>query len=111
MNSKYSNSPPYLETIHGSYSEEYIQGMKTEVSRLVLQNVWNHIPRCKVNLKHTVLKRTWVFKLKRLLDGSPLKYKVRFCVRGNMRTEGADYFDTYTLVVQGSTVKTLLTLV
>jgi hypothetical protein len=58
-----------------------------------------------------LIKSTWVFKLKRLPDGTPLKFKARFCVRGDLQKEGVDYFETYALVVQWSTVRMLLTLV
>ena len=58
-----------------------------------------------------ILKSTSAFKLKRLSDGTPLKYKARFCVRGDLQTEGVDYFETYALVVQWSTIRLLLTLI
>ena len=69
------------------------------------------IPRCKVNPKYKGLKGTWVFKLRRLPDRSPLKNKARFCVREDSQTEGVYYFETYALVVQWSTVRTLLNLI
>ena len=57
------------------------------------------------------MKDTWVFKLKRFPDGTPHKFKARYCVRGDLQTEGVDYFDTYAPVVQWSTVRMLLTLI
>ena len=69
------------------------------------------IPRCKVNPKYKVLKGTWVFKLRRLPDRFPLKNEARFCVQEDSQTEGVDYFETYALVVQWSTVRTLLNLI
>jgi hypothetical protein len=58
-----------------------------------------------------VLKGTWVFKLKRLPDGTPLKFKARFCARGDLQKEGIDYFETYAPVVQWSTIRLLLSTV
>jgi Reverse transcriptase (RNA-dependent DNA polymerase) len=57
---------------------------------------------------HRVLKSTWVFKLKRLPDGTPHQYKARFCVRGDLQIEGVDFFETYAPVVQWSTIRMLL---
>ena len=61
--------------------------------------------------KRPVLKRTSEFKLKRLPDGSPSKFKARYCVRGNLQREGIGYFSTYAPVVQWSTVRILLTMI
>ena len=77
---------------------------------------WQRISRSDVPLddkgnKRRVLKGTWVFKLKRFPDGTPHKFKARYCVRGDLQTEGVDYFDTYAPVVQWSTVRMLLTLI
>ena len=49
--------------------------------------------------------------MKRSPDGSPLKFKARYCVRGDLQREGVDYFETYAPVVQWSTVRLLLTMV
>ena len=47
-----------------------------------------------------ILKVTWVFKLKTIPDGTPSKCRAKFYVRGDMQTEGVDYFETYAPVVQ-----------
>lgn len=57
------------------------------------------------------MRGTWAFKLKRLPDGSPSKFKARYCVRGDLQREGIDYFETYAPVVQWSTVRLLLTMI
>ena len=53
----------------------------------------------------------WAFKLKRYPDGSPMKFKARYCVRGDLQREGIDYFETYAPVIQWSTVRLVLTLI
>jgi Reverse transcriptase (RNA-dependent DNA polymerase) len=57
---------------------------------------------------HRVLKSTWVFKLKRLPNGTPYWYKACFCVHGDLQIEGVDFFETYAPVVQWSTIRMLL---
>ena len=52
-----------------------------------------------------------MFKLKYLPDGSPSKFKARYCVRGDIKKEVLDYVDTYTSVVQRSTIRLLITMV
>ena len=47
-----------------------------------------------------ILPGTWAFKLKRFPGGSFLKYKARYCVRGDKQIAGVDYYEMYTSVVQ-----------
>jgi hypothetical protein len=46
-----------------------------------------------------------------LPDGTVLKLKARFCVRGDLQEEGVDYFETYAPIVAWSTARMLLTVV
>ena len=77
----------------------------------MLQNTWKRIPRSKVNPDYKIIKGTWVFKLKSLVDGTPSKYRTRFYARGDIQTEEVEYFETYSPVVQWSTIRTLFTLI
>ena len=70
-----------------------------------------NVDRNKVPATNNIIPGTWVFKLKWLPDGSPLKYKARYCVRGDKQVEGIDYFETYAPVVQWSTIRLVLTMV
>ena len=91
--------------------------MVTEVEELMQQRTWKRIPRHTIPLdkngdNRRVLKRTWVFKLKRLPDGSPSKLsKARYCVSRDMQREGIDYFNTYAQVVQWFAIRLILTIV
>ena len=100
--------PTFHQAVNGPNAEDYIEAMKLEVNTLVQQRTWAVIPRTP---EMNVLKSTWVFKLKRLPDGTPLKFKARFCARGDLQKEGIDYFETYAPVVQWSTVRLLLSTV
>ena len=78
--------------------------MLKEVRQLIKQNTGEYVPRSKVPLTptgthQTNLPGTWVFKLKRLPDGTPSKFKARYCVRGDKQTAGVDCFDIYAPVV------------
>jgi hypothetical protein len=108
--------PSYNEAVTGPHAEEYIKAMKKEIKQLVKQKTWTalyrkDVPRTSSGDYRPILKGTWAFKLKRYPDGSPMKFKARYCVRGDLQREGIDYFDTYAPVVQWSTVRLVLTLV
>ena len=102
------DSPTFHQAMNGEFAEEYIKAMQLEIATLVQQNTWQAVPRTP---DMNVLKGTWVFKLKRLPDGTPSRFKARFCARGDLQREGVDFFDTYAPVVQWSTIRLLLSTV
>ena len=83
--------------------------MIKEIKTLVEIKAWKAVDRSSVPFNHPILKGTWAFKLKRLPDGSPSKFKARYCVRGDLQREGIDFFETYAPVaVQWTTVRLIL---
>jgi hypothetical protein len=80
-----AENPRFHEAMHGDHQEQYLEAMKIEISSLLQQRKWNYT--LKSEATH-VLKSTWVFKLKRLPDDTPSKFKARFCVRGDLQKEG-----------------------
>jgi hypothetical protein len=56
--------------------------MKEEVSKLPKAKTWGTVPK---PTGQNVIKSTWAFKLKRLPDGTPYRFKARFCVKGDMQ--------------------------
>ena len=59
------------------------------------------------NAKGRILPGTWVFRIKRAPDGTVIKYKARYCVRGDVQTET---HETYAPVVSWSTIQLFLIL-
>ena len=111
-----ADNPSYHDAMTGEHAKEYQKAMCVEIKQLISQNTWTPVDRASIPTTSDgkpcpVLKGTWAFKLKRLPDGSPLKFKARYCVRGDMQKEGIDYFETYAPVVQWSTVRLLLTMI
>ena len=102
------DSPTFHQAMNGEFAEEYVKAMQLEIATLVQQNTWTAVTRTP---DMNVLKGTWVFKLKRLPDGTPSRFKARFCARGDLQQEGVDFFDTYAPVVQWSTIRLLLSTV
>ena len=100
---------PTLHQIeHRNDKDDWIRAMKLEIEQLVALRAWEVVPRPS---NQNVIKGTWAFKLKRLPDNTPYRYKARFCARGDLQREGVDYFETYAPVVQWSTIRLLLTTV
>ena len=71
--------------------------MRKDISQPAKHKTWeqvnrNEIPPEPSGKPYHVIKGTLKFKLKRLPDRSPLKYKCCYCVRGYLQTAGVDYF-------------------
>jgi hypothetical protein len=74
------DTPMLHEAMHGPHDDEYKQAMKIRIAGLIKQRTSKTIDRSP---SQNVINSTWAFKCKRLPDGTVLKFKVRFCVRGD----------------------------
>ena len=79
----------YHEALTRNHYHEY-EAMKIDMRQLINQSDWRPIRRSLVPPtpdinKRPIIKETCAFKIKRLPDGSPSKFKSRYCVRGNLQ--------------------------
>ena len=91
--------------------EGFIAIMHLELDKLESINAWILVPWEKVVATgQKILESMWVFKCKRYPDGSVKKLEARLDAQGDQQIEGVDYFDSFSLVVQSSTIRLLLIL-
>lgn len=74
-----------------------------EIAQLEARNTWTEVPTTQAATK--ILPGTWVFRIKRSPDGTILKYKARYCVRGDLQ---GFVPDTYAPVVSWTTIRLFL---
>ena len=85
--------------------------MRSELDTLIGMNTWTIVPRAEaVANGKRIIKSTWAFRQKRTPDGVPTKKKARLCVRGDTMKKDVDYFESYSPVVQWSSVRLMLIL-
>ena len=53
----------------------------------------------------------WIYKVKRVANGSMEKYKVHFVEKGFSHKEGIDYEETFNPIDRCSSIRTIISLV
>ena len=105
------DTPTLEEAMNSPDREGFIAAMHLELEQLESLDAWIIVPRDRaVATGRKILASTWAFKRKRYPDGSVKKLKARLVARGDQQIEGVDYFDSFSPVVQWSTIRLLLIL-
>jgi hypothetical protein len=102
------DNPTWWQAMNGPYAEEYWKAAQLEIETLENIKAWTVVPR--TDDITNVLPSTWAFKVKRYPDGTVKKFKGRFCARGDKQIQGVDFFETYSPVVQWTTIRLMLVL-
>jgi hypothetical protein len=90
--------------------EEFLKAAVFEVTTLEQMSTWIEELRSSVPANHRVLDGTWIFRRKRNPEGKVIKYKARYCVRGDQQIAGIDYFDSYAPVTMWYTIRMMFIL-
>ena len=73
-------------------------------------DTWELVTRDQIPAGATLLRGRWVYTLKRGADGSVIRYKARWVVRGFEQREGIDFNETFASVVKPVSYKVLFAL-
>ena len=97
------DNPNWSQATQGKFADKYWTAMELEIATLEAINAWEVLEYDSETMPN-VIRSTWAFKCMRFPDGLIKKFKARFCARGDMQLEGVDFFETYALVVQWTTI-------
>lgn len=81
--------------------------MLEEFDALVRNGTWELVPPTAAQ---NIVGCKWIFRIKRLLDGSIDKYKARLVAKGFHQRPDIDYHDTFSPVVKPTMVRLVLSL-
>ena len=85
----------------------WVDAMVEEYDSIVRNSAWEIVPR---SMGKSVVGSRWIYKVKQATDGSVEKYKARFVARVFSQIKGIYYEETFALVTQYSSIRTILAL-
>jgi hypothetical protein len=81
--------------------------MQEEIEALHKNGTWHLVPPIK---GADIIDYRWVFKVKRMANGSIEQYKGRLVDKGYKQHYGIDYEDTFSPVVKIATIRLVLSI-
>ena len=104
------DNPGWDQAMKGPEAEQYWEAAKSEIATLESMDAWEVVDESSVPKGQRILPNLWVFKKKRLPDGTVRKYKGRFTVRGDRQVKEVDYNETWAPVCKWTTVRMMFIL-
>jgi hypothetical protein len=109
------NNPDILSRSRMLKSDDSADFLKTEndeIAGLHDAGVFQYLPVGDIpyDRRKKLLNAIWSYRRKRRPDGTLVKHKCRICADGSQQRYGIDYWDTYSPVVQWSTVRLIMIL-
>ncbi|XP_075079918.1 uncharacterized protein LOC142165215 [Nicotiana tabacum] len=98
---------PYTYS-HETHIPAWQDAMRKEFEALEANNTWDII---ELPLGEKPIGCKWVYKIKYKANGEVEKYKTRLVIRGDTQVEGKDSNETFSPVVNMSTVKYLIVVI
>uniref|UniRef100_A0A2N9H307 Uncharacterized protein n=1 Tax=Fagus sylvatica TaxID=28930 RepID=A0A2N9H307_FAGSY len=92
---------------NASKDPQWCKAMNNEFDALLQNQTWTLV---HPHQNQNIVGCKWVFRIKRLADGSIERYKARLVAKGFHQQLGIDYGETYSPVIKRTTVRTVLSL-
>jgi hypothetical protein len=98
----------YRQAISGPNADVSHSGIEVEMDALRRNHTWDVVD---IPTDRKMVDSKWVFKIKRLSDGSVDKFKPRLVAKGFSQIQGLDYYETFAPVVRFDSMRLLLSIV
>lgn len=81
--------------------------MKAEYEALMKNHTWSLV-ECPTN--SNVVGCNWIYKVKKIFDGTIARHKARLVTQGFSQEVGLDFFDTFSSVIKPTTIRLVLSI-
>jgi len=103
-------SPPSHEPLvfnDANRYEAWHNAMREEIQALSANRTWTLV---SFHSSMNVIGSRWVYKIKRISDGSIERYKACLVARGFTHQEGIDYYETFSPVIKQAIVRLVVSI-
>jgi len=90
------------EALAAPDAHEWKRAMDEEVQALQKMETWRLV---ELPLGRKAMPGKWLYKLKTDVNGRPIRYKARWCARGDRQRYGIDYMETYAAVARSTSFR------
>jgi hypothetical protein len=91
-------------------ANKFFEAQRPEIDGLMDIDTFEFIPKINLPPRTRYLNPVWTYRCKRRPDRSLKKNKARLCVNGSRQIQGIDYMESFSPVVQWSTIHMVNTL-
>ena len=95
----------YHQAMKSANAHNWKVAMDEEYESLIVNNSWQ---LCDLPKNRRIVDCRWIFKIKRMPDGSVDIFKTRLVARGFTQVYGEDYHETFSPVVKYDSIRILL---
>ena len=74
----------YARAMQCPNAPKWAKAMEEKLDQLKKNETWILTPKSEIQLGHQPLRRKWVYKIKRDVDGNIVRFKARWVVKGSL---------------------------
>jgi hypothetical protein len=97
----------YKQAIESADRDAWLHAINDELMSHDKNHTWDIVER---NDGMNVIGSKWVFKIKRDVNGKPVRHKARLVAKGYNQQHGVDYDETFSPVIKAQTLRILIAL-